>query len=102
MMFISVDFPEPEAPTIATISPLWRVSEMSLSTASVSLPARNVRQTWRKTIIGSIRYPRTVSCASTTRSPTCNPSSTSAYCRSLIPMRMVRVRVFPFSTVVMV
>src|SRR5690606_4930281 len=43
-MFMSVDLPEPEAPTMATISPASMVRLMSFRTAMVSSPAGNSRR----------------------------------------------------------
>src|SRR5690606_33647717 len=43
-MFMSVDLPDPDAPTMATISPASIVRLMSLRTAMVSSPAGNSRR----------------------------------------------------------
>src|ERR1019366_5866899 len=45
MMFISVDLPEPDAPMMATNSPLWIVRLTSRSTVSGSPPVVYVRPT---------------------------------------------------------
>ncbi|MOA20302.1 hypothetical protein D3C78_1407390 [compost metagenome] len=44
MMFINVDFPEPDAPTIATISPGWMERETFFSTATVCNPETKCRE----------------------------------------------------------
>ncbi len=37
-IFISVDFPEPEAPTIATISPAWMLRVIPFRTSTLPSP----------------------------------------------------------------
>src|SRR5690606_41775069 len=51
-MFMSVDLPDPDAPTMATISPASMVRLMSLRTAMVSSPAGNSRRRSRSSSSG--------------------------------------------------
>src|SRR3546814_2272568 len=51
-MFIRVDLPEPDGPTMATISPAWIVRSISFSTAMVPSPEANSRRTLSRTMSG--------------------------------------------------
>src|SRR6478736_4632110 len=53
-MFIKVDLPEPDAPTMATISPASMVRLMSFKTAIVWSPAGNSRRTPESEINGPL------------------------------------------------
>src|SRR3546814_11650805 len=51
-MFIRVDLPEPDGPTMATISPAWIVRSTSFSTMIVPSPEGNSRRTLLRAISG--------------------------------------------------
>src|SRR3546814_2096312 len=51
-MFIRVDLPEPDGPTMATISPAWIVRSMSFSTAMVPSPEGNSRRAFSRVMSG--------------------------------------------------
>ncbi|KAG1434079.1 hypothetical protein G6F56_014435 [Rhizopus delemar] len=53
-MFISVDLPEPDWPTMATISPAWISRFTSRSTAMTSSPAGNSRRRSRRRSSGAV------------------------------------------------
>ncbi|EEG10406.1 hypothetical protein FuraDRAFT_0388 [Pseudogulbenkiania ferrooxidans 2002] len=99
-MFISVDLPEPEAPTMATISPAMICRLTSRSTATVSSPAWNSRVSPLTSSRGvAIAYnpiggPRrslllavlAEACPTTTRSPCFRPDNTWALTLLLRPI----------------
>ena len=96
-MFISVDLPEPDGPTMATMTPRCSVRSMSFKTSTCRSPTAWVLQTPLSFRIGlSTGWPSYPPLSAvTTSSPSFRPSSTCTLTLSLMPIATIRVVASP-------